>query len=954
MPVDLDEECPDENVLADYVDQRTSDVTRSALEAHLDRCPRCLALTCDLARFDGDATVPDSGPPSPGDDGEVAGGEVGRYRILRLVGRGAMGLVYAARDTQLDRRVALKVLRRERLSQADARDRLLREARAMARLSHPNVVTVHDAGEADGRTFIAMEFVEGVTLATWLTGQHWSAALRALMAAGRGLAAAHAAGIVHRDFKPENVLVDPTGRVAVTDFGLAATPRVRAVGLEDEPDAAPAHVSTTQTGTLLGTPRYMSPEQHAGRKVDARTDQFAFAVVLYEALYGVRPFAGTTVLELRDSVTGGHVRDAPPGTDVPAALHASILRALSPDPDDRHAGLAQMLDDLETHAVPPGAKGVSFPAPAPDDAAPPTPPPTATTRSAAHRWIPFLLALSVMAVAAVVAVGLRARRESTGSKAPAALIDQDAAAKPATLLDGPIPKSSSPDALAAYHAGLVAEHDGLNDCFRQFQRAAELDPQLAEAYVHILTTLGYSSGAYNHDAVLDAYRHALALRDRLAPRDRGVLDAFETAVLHQPPDWATTEARFRALLRAAPDDAYVTFLLGGALLVQGKLAEAGPVIERSLALDPQQIRGWLLEYDLQQMRGDLAGARQSSTRCLAVSPGATLCLIGLIDLDDADGKCAESEALAQRFIATSPGDNWGYIDLFEMELARGEPEAAAIETERSVIAHAEPEVKEWASIRYPWLRAVARGDFAQASGLLDQQVALAVREQDHVDEVKALDDSAELALEEGDVARAGALASECLDKMAALPRSPVSEDGMLRDWTPMLLRILKISGRLSDADAAARRDAWLRSWESRAQGEHADFLWLQAYARPAVTRQDALEALAHLPEDTGPLVGGLLLEPEALGRMYLLAGRAETALPLLERAADQCFVRRFPLEIPRARYLVGLAHEALGDRPKACAAYREMIRKWGGARPRSVTASQARQHARALGCGPDR
>ncbi len=211
---------------------------------------------------------------------------------------GGMGVVYAAHDSELDRRVAIKLLRRDASTAADvSRARLMREAQAMARLSHANVIDIYEIGSFGEHLFVVMELIDGVTLREWLrlAPRSWREIVRVFVAAGDGLAAAHRAGIVHRDFKPDNVLISTSGRICVTDFGLA---RINAheveasvsspVGPRDsELAAAPDH---TYAGRLVGTPAYMAPEQMRGEPTDARADVFAFCAALYEALYGVRPY----------------------------------------------------------------------------------------------------------------------------------------------------------------------------------------------------------------------------------------------------------------------------------------------------------------------------------------------------------------------------------------------------------------------------------------------------------------------------------------------------------------------------------------------------------------------------------------------------------------------------------------------------------------------------------------
>ncbi|MBL8945152.1 MAG: serine/threonine protein kinase [Myxococcales bacterium] len=275
----------------------------------------------------------------------------GHYRIDDVIGAGAMGVVYRAHHLRLDRPVALKLQRTLGTDTA----RLEREARAMARLDHPNVVGVYDVGMHDGDLYIAMEFVHGSSLRAWLAaGPHdWRMALEVCLQAGRGLQAAHAAGIIHRDFKPDNVLVGADGRVRVADFGIArgmaSSPQPAAI--EDSPGQGALGPDLTRTGSMPGTPAYMAPEQFEGR-ADARSDVFAFAVVLYEALWGARPFAGSSLPELLHNLVRGKIRAVPASSPVPPAILGAVLGGLAIDPRMRTASMAVLLATLERARVP--------------------------------------------------------------------------------------------------------------------------------------------------------------------------------------------------------------------------------------------------------------------------------------------------------------------------------------------------------------------------------------------------------------------------------------------------------------------------------------------------------------------------------------------------------------------------------------------------------------------------
>jgi tetratricopeptide (TPR) repeat protein/predicted Ser/Thr protein kinase len=293
------------------------------------------------------------------------GATVGRYVILDRIGKGGMGVVYAAYDPELDRKLALKLLRTSTGDRsADRRRvRMIREAQAMARLSHPNVIVVHDVGSFDGQVFVAMEFIEGGSLAEWIkVPRPWERVVEVFVLAGRGLAAAHEAGLVHRDFKPDNVMITETGRVVVTDFGLARASGGPDGSMDSEAFVdGPRKLATTVTaqGAIMGTPAYMAPEQHEGRIVDARSDQFAFAVALYEALYGQRPFPGDDVASLAYHVGSGNIRPPPARTLVPPWVRQVLLRALSVAPEDRYPSITALLADLERdRAIRPRWSGV--------------------------------------------------------------------------------------------------------------------------------------------------------------------------------------------------------------------------------------------------------------------------------------------------------------------------------------------------------------------------------------------------------------------------------------------------------------------------------------------------------------------------------------------------------------------------------------------------------------------
>jgi eukaryotic-like serine/threonine-protein kinase len=420
--------CPDADTFQGFADQTLSATRRAAVVAHADECDRCRALVVALIRSRPPSSVP-LATPSPaaianaetiaadavsdtlahgsgtttqatwpsaggGTGAELAPGErIDRYLIEARLGAGGMGVVYAAQDPELDRRVAVKLLHARALGDSragDAKIRLLREAQAVAKVTHPNVIAVHDIGtwqpagtNGPGQVFVAMELVDGWNLREWRAEKprSWREILAAFLAAGRGLEAAHAAGLIHRDIKPDNILVGRDGRIRVTDFGMARIDRASGLGPRADrasglgPRASGSQIATdsahggvpgsdpearvprpesqtalstdlTQTGALLGTPAYMAPEQYAGTATDARSDQFSFCVALWEGLYGERPFTGADVNSLARAVAAGELREPPAGTRVPAWIRRAVTRGLAAEPASRWPNMTALLAAL--------------------------------------------------------------------------------------------------------------------------------------------------------------------------------------------------------------------------------------------------------------------------------------------------------------------------------------------------------------------------------------------------------------------------------------------------------------------------------------------------------------------------------------------------------------------------------------------------------------------------------
>jgi serine/threonine protein kinase len=425
--------CPSEDELAGFVDGSLSAAERLWLETHLDECPLCRAALGHLAALD-----------APGGPRTVA-----RYRLDAELGRGGMGVVWRAWDPALEREVAVKLLHPELVDDLRFRQRALREARALARLQHPNVIAVHDVGEADGELFIATELIDGLPLDRWQRDQPIRHLLSAYAQAARGLAAAHALGLVHRDVKPSNILVSRSGRACIGDFGLATSARPRpggaapllpgqraepaaalAAARHAEPPAAagsPPLPRLTDEGMVLGTPAYMAPEQPRGEPVDAAADQYALCMALAEALLGYRPRDGVTAEELAQS-------------GLPAPWPA-IARGLAHHPADRFPDLDPLIAALEASAAPPPPPSW-LSAPALPPASPPLAMPPPVPAGARRSLLPAAAAAAFVAAAFVAgsAILFATRLVPATRSAPAS----DAASPTADVAPPPRPPRTTP------------------------------------------------------------------------------------------------------------------------------------------------------------------------------------------------------------------------------------------------------------------------------------------------------------------------------------------------------------------------------------------------------------------------------------------------------------------------------------------------------------------------------
>ncbi|WP_181233825.1 serine/threonine-protein kinase [Enhygromyxa salina] len=282
---------------------------------------------------------------------------IGRFEVRSLAGIGGTSIIYSAWDSEYQRPVAIKLLRHDRSARRDTQARFLREAKTMARLTHPNIVRIYEVGTHEGQVFLALEFVEGKTLREWveLDQPEVGEIIERYLDAGRALEAAHAASVMHRDFKPDNVLLGDDGRVRVLDFGLARSTRGTdnfqtlenlTPGLRDALAEGPDLLATIG---FSGTPAYKALEQHFGRPTDPRADQFAFCVTVWEALYGERPFEGRSASEIARAIEAGRIKQPPAErlAGVPRRVRSVLERGLAAERIDRWPSMTELLAELE-------------------------------------------------------------------------------------------------------------------------------------------------------------------------------------------------------------------------------------------------------------------------------------------------------------------------------------------------------------------------------------------------------------------------------------------------------------------------------------------------------------------------------------------------------------------------------------------------------------------------------
>jgi serine/threonine-protein kinase len=887
---------------------------------------------------------------------DLVGRTLAHFRIEAKLGQGGMGVVYLATDEHLRRKVAIKVLPESFARDEERRKRFLREARSAAAVTHANIATIHEIGEADGQVFIAMELIEGETLrARMQAGTAVAECVRIAREIAAGLRRAHERGIVHRDLKPENVMIGAHDEVKILDFGLAKVHEDHAAAgsaLEQGETAT----GLTGEGRVLGTPGYMSPEQARGKEVDARTDVFALGVVLYELLTGKPPFVGETMADALSAV----IRDtpAPPSSlqpQVPEELDRIVLRCLEKSPDARYANAEPLYEALGGHVANARAAGPSAGTvhPAGVGAAPGsllTPPAStaAAVRPAAWRW-PLLGLASLVVVALMVFAVVQAKRSGVRTALDPAPVSGNAAPEagaahgvPVTAL--PTPASASPEAVAAYQAGLAGLRGADWDlALRSFHRAVELDSGLAAAGVQLCLMQPNAGG--DVDAARRLYRRTVAQELTLTARDRAILEAVEPGLMREPSDDAEMRVRMNSTRDRFPQDAEIAFF--AAVFDRSDLASTIVAMDHVLALDPayadaMQERARAL-YRLGRTEEGLA----QLDACVKVAPGSQ-CVDDRVSIVLQTGDCSAAATLARDYVASSAGEADAYEDLVEAIAGGDSTDDAVLEAIRQQTAHGGAAVQEFLGDITRTTEEceldVLRGRFDQAESRARQLMLSVEKSPDLPPHVTAARLLMEILSEQRRTDEAVRIGRAFLAR-----RSVWNHGASLDDATPVVLDILDEAGALSHEDTVRQVASWhetevgRRSFGSGGVDRRARIL-----ASMIVRSPD--EASASL--DGISLVGGTASSEATVtalaGRALLLAGRPE-AEPTLERAARSCSGLLEPFIWVRAHLWLGQAREKRGDSAGACGAYRAVLSHWAQ-RPYVRTAAVAAARVDALHC----
>ncbi|WP_394839026.1 protein kinase [Pendulispora rubella] len=902
-----------------------------------------------------------------------------RYLLEARVGVGGMGELFRAFDTRLRRTVALKVLHRDRALHAptESSARILREARAAAALSHANVVAIHDVGEHDGVPFIAMEYVEGQSLRAFVGSTYPPLETRLgwMVDVARALAAAHEKGLVHRDIKPDNVMIREDGTVKVLDFGIArykeGLPDIQSSSDGADDESSDLAISATNT-RVVGTPGYMAPEQTRGDRIDGRADQFSWGVVAFEVFAGSLPWplkrGGLSIAAAALSEQA-----KPLGGAVPARVAQVIQRTLLKGAGDRYPSMRDVVSAL-------GASpdiSVNIPAArisaakliiASSDSSrdiSPLLPDTKTETSEddvapeSRSWLSgrrstVLVAVLFTLMVATVFAG-RAVWRNKGPASATLRVQHVPPPEGTSIVSLPASPKCNAAATAHYRDGLSALREANWElAYNAFTEAAQADPTCPEAQLRwVMTATWYEPIIKQREQ----FRRAAELRDALSERDRVLFDSLLPLVILDPPDREVSGRVVDAGLTRFPHDAE---LLLWAATVRMNLPLDAAALEHALDLatratdiDPKYADAWQFQGRVLARLGRLDDELSALDACLRASPGASDCMHDRVLILRWRGHCSEIASEARRWIARSPTSGSAYWQLALALAEEGAPDETIEEAVRQQLAH-QPEEHHEAKWLHAMSRlAVYRGDFAKAERLATQLAKQTTTDPVltwHLRPTAMLMSTAE---ETGQLAKASAIVEPFLRLHAVWTVGDPTPE--LMSYEPNMLGILLRTGRVSTDEWRTRTHLWEERLGTRLNKVDS---WGFVWGPVADVRELAIEGWSQAPNmmsERAPTFIGfntfdLRVAEIQRGRLALAAGEYARAVEILDPASKSCLSFEQPFVNTQAHLWLGEAKERTGDKAGACEAYRFVLQRWGAAKPASKSADEARKHARALGC----
>ena len=813
-----------------------------------------------------------------------------RYALEERIASGRTGELFRALDLRLERRVALKVLRHDVGHVA--------EARVAAALEHPNVVTIHDVGVREGMPFIAMEYVEGRALRTFVGGATaLETKLAWLLEIARALAAAHEKGLVHGDVKPDNIMVcDDTGIIKVLDFG----------------------------GAHVGTPGYMAPEQVRGESVDARVDQFAWGVVAYELFTGRLPRP-----------------DAAPLTSVPFEIAHVMARALSSRPEARYASM----DDVVAALADPRLLGILGMVRAKK--------PQGLGRWRSPRtWIPVLAAIAV--AAGTLQVCTHKRGAASSEPATSAAIDM-----PVTAL--PLSPTCTKTAEVHYRRGLVAQREATWELARPaFEQAAASDPECPEVQLQLLITAYFRYSVTKEREQFRrviSMRDALSERDRAMLDAWTPLVASEPANREEAA--RRFDAAVERYPRDAQILALAAMIHGFLALDAAQLEQCVTLARRAIVVDPKYGEAMQIMAGALLRLGRADEAMQAIDQCMTVAPGSGECLLERIRIQSLRGQCSEAVTSARKWISNVPTSSGAYRHLANTLASEGAPIEAVETALKQWHSNNHDDGHQSTYLFHRASLAAFYGNFEAMEGLTKELAAGVEESATLFDHARTASVQVELLTETGRTTEAAEVAEQFLRRRDAwtegfsitTPYEPAMFGVLLREGKISHERWVELTEawEKNALSILSKQQAWGLRWGAALN----PFYWQD--------ESDARELAAAawrvrpppLPQGRSheqPLSLGLLADAFQ-GRIALTTGRddAEAAL-LFEPIAQSCHVLEQPFAIVRAHQWMGEAKERLGDNDAACKEYGIVLERWGEAKPRSITATAARKRSDALGC----